>query len=39
MDLSTKQKELQTWLLGGKGRDKIENWDWQIYTTVYKIDN
>ena len=26
-NFSTKQKELQTWLLGGKGRDKIENWD------------
>ena len=27
---------------GGKqgwGRDKLGDWDWQIHTTIYKIDN
>ena len=22
-----------------EGRDKLEVWDWHVYTTVYKIDN
>ena len=24
---------------GEEGRDKLGDWDWHIYTTVYKIDN
>ena len=24
---------------GNGGRDKLGDWDWHIYTTVYKIDN
>ena len=27
------------WLLGVKGRDKLENWDWHIDTTTYKTGN
>ena len=22
-----------------RGMDKLEDWDWHIYTTIYKIDN
>ena len=24
---------------GGRGRDKLGDWDWHIHTTIYKIDN
>ena len=24
---------------GEGGRDKLEEWDWHIHTTIYKIDN
>ena len=23
----------------GEGRDKLEDWDWHIHTTIYKIGN
>ena len=32
--------EINLWLPGSKeGRDKLEDWDWHIHTTIYKIDN
>ena len=45
MNLPTKQKQShrcrkQTSLPGSKGeRDKLGDWDWHIYTTIYKIGN
>ena len=26
-------------LVGKEGRGKLEDWDWHVHTTIYKIDN
>ena len=33
--------KINLWLPGGKGRgrDKLEDWNWHIHTAIYKRDN
>ena len=37
-EIDSQTQKTNLWLLKGKGQDKLEAWDQQIRTTMYKIE-